>query len=262
MGMRPVDAGPLMSAREVEKRSVTLFEDWRPACLISALLFLFAAVYIAIRDIVLSGGYFADLFLLKFNVIVGWHALALFTATFFAGAIAALRQLTTGTAKVPFPAWLDRWLRARKSLGLMGIASAVVHMIASCITDHLFVDFTYLRSLQGALYQASLFLALLCLMVYSALAATSIPSVGSNLSWREWTFVQSKLGIVGLALGTAHALLMIFALGELPTVNNWPYYMVPASLIVVFFSVGLLIIRIVLAIPAVARRLDRIRGGG
>lgn len=261
MGMRPVDAGPLMSAREVEKRSVVFFQDWRAACWISAALFLLAAVYIAVRDIALVKGYWPDLFLLKFNVIIAWHALALFTATFLAGATAALRQLTTGTAKIPFPDWMDKWLRARKSLGLMALASSVIHMIAAVITDHLFVDFGYVHSKQGAMYQSSIFAALLSLIVYSALAATSIPSVGSNLSWREWTFVQSKLGIVGLALGAAHGLLMVFALGELPSVASWPYYLPPAGLIVTGAAIALILIRIILAIPIISKRLDRIRGG-
>jgi predicted dinucleotide-binding enzyme len=261
MGMRPVDSGPLMSARNVEKKSVTFFEDWRAACWISAGLFLFATLYIMVRDIILSHGYFQDLLLLKFNVIVAWHALALFTVTFLAGAVAALRQLFTGTAKVAFPNWLDKWLRARTSLGLMGLASAAVHMIAAVMTDHLFVDFGYIRSLQGSLYQGSIFSALLSLLIYTALAATSIPSVGSNLSWREWTFVQSKLGIFGLALGATHAALMIFALGDLPNVKAWPYYLAPASLLITAAAIILLIIRIILAIPVVSRRLNRIRGG-
>lgn len=262
MGMRPVDAGPLMSAREVEKKSVVFFEDWRAAVWISAALFLIAAIYIAVRDIALVKGHWPDLLLLKFNVIIAWHSLALFTATFLAGAVAALRQLTTGTAKVAFPTWLDKWLKARKSLGLMALASAAIHMVAALMTDHLFVDFGYVRTVQGSLYQGSIFSALLSIVVYSALGATSIPSVGSNLSWREWTFVQSKLGIVGLALGALHAGLMVFALGDLPKITGWPYYLPPAGLIVTCAAILLLLIRVILAIPFISKRLDRIRGGG
>src|SRR5690606_41993462 len=44
---------------------------------LSAALFLLAAVYIAVRDIALVKGFWPDLFLLKFNVIIAWHALAL-----------------------------------------------------------------------------------------------------------------------------------------------------------------------------------------
>ena len=261
MGMRPVDAGPLMSSREVEKKSVVFFEDWRAAVWISSILFLIVLIYVAVRDIALVKGFWPDLFLLKFNVIIAWHSLALFTATFLAGATAALRQLTTGTAKVAFPNWLDKWLRARKSFGLMALASALIHMVAAVMTDHLFVDFGYVHSTDGALYQGSIFAALLCIIVYSALGATSIPSVGSNLSWREWTFVQSKLGIVGLALGATHAGLMVWALGDLPNVKRWPYYLPPAGFVVTCAAICLLIIRVILAIPFVSNRLDRIRGG-
>lgn len=261
MGMRPVDTGPLVAARDVERRSVTLFEEWRPACWISGVLFLFAAIYIFVRDIVLSKGHYVDILLLKFNIIIAWHALALFTATFAAGAFAALRQLVTGTAKVAFPEWLDKWLRARKALGLMAVASSMVHMVAACMTDHLFVDFGFIHSVQGGLYQGSIFSALLCIVTYSALAVTSIPSVGSNLSWREWHFVQSKLGIVGLALGAIHAGLMVFVLGDLPDVKRWPYYLVPASLLIVVPAIILILIRVFLALPFVSKRLERIRGG-
>lgn len=261
MGMRPVDTGPLMSAREVEKKSIVFFEDWRAAVKINIALYLLATVYIAVRDIALVKGFWPDLFLLKFNVIIAWHALALFTATFLAGVVAALRQLTTGTAKVAFPNWLDKWLRARKSLGLMALASAVIHMIAAVMTDHFFVDFNYVHSTKGALYQGSIFSALLSLIVYCSLGATSIPSVGSNLSWREWTFVQSKLGIVGLALGAIHSGLMVWALGDLPSIKGWPYYLPPAALVITCAALILILLRVFLAIPPVSKRLDRIRGG-
>lgn len=264
MGMRPVDVGPLISARDTERKSVTLFEDWRVACWVSAGLFLFASTYIFIRDIVFSpyGFYPTDLFLLKFNVIVAWHALALFAATFAAGIIAALRQLSTGTAKKRFANWLDSWLNSRKALGLMALASAAVHMIAATITDHLFVNFDFIRSTEGKCYQASIFSALLSTLIYGCLVATSIPSVSANLSWREWTFIQSKLGIVGLFFGTAHAGLMMFALGDLPNVKAWPHYLAPASLIITALASVVLILRAFIEFPPIAKRIAKIRGGG
>jgi predicted dinucleotide-binding enzyme/DMSO/TMAO reductase YedYZ heme-binding membrane subunit len=264
MGMRPVDVGPLVSARDTERKSVTLFDDWRAACWTSGILFVLAATYIFVRDIVFNpyGFYPADLFLLKFNVIVAWHALALFTATFAAGIVAALRQLTTGTAKRKFPKFLEVWLNSRKALGLQALASAFVHMIAATITDHLFVNFAFVRSTEGTFYQASIFAALLSILIYGALVATSIPSVAANLSWREWNFVQSKMGIVGLFFGTAHAGLMAFALGDLPNARAWPYYLAPASIIITALASVVLIMRAIIAFPPIANRLDRIRSGG
>eukprot|EP00128_Syssomonas_multiformis_P014969 Colp12_sorted_trinity150504_noHs@15096 len=128
MGLRPVDYGPLSAAREVEKRPMRFFDAWAYGFKVSFVAFILALLYVAMRDLVLAGNKrWEDIFLLKFNIALAWHSMFLMTITFLAGMFAAVRQLATGTAKKAFPQWLDSWLRARKALGVLGLASGLLH---------------------------------------------------------------------------------------------------------------------------------------
>ncbi|XP_004343083.1 hypothetical protein CAOG_07224 [Capsaspora owczarzaki ATCC 30864] len=267
IGMRPVDAGPLIAAREIERRPLQLFNEWHSALWTSLILFVFSYIYVAVRDVYLAtpaGGSPAwkDLLFLKFNVVIAWHALALLTLTFCAGVVAALRQLITNTAKKAFPDWLDAWLRARKALGVLGFGSAALHAVAAMMTTSLFIDWAYVESRQGAEYQGAMLAGLFAFALLVCVAVTSQPAVGASLTWREWDFVQSKLGPVALALGTTHALLMSFALGDLPAVDGWngSYWLPPVSVIAFAPAALVLVLKLATSLPPLAGRLARIRG--
>lgn len=267
IGMRPVDAGPLAAARDIERRPLQLFEEWRTAFWVSIALLVAAYAFVAVRDVWLAAGpgqepRWGDLLLLKFNVVIAWHALALLTLTFGAGVVAALRQLATGTMKRAFPHWLDAWLRARKALGLLGVGSAALHAVAALLTNSLFIDWPYIVSPEGTEFQGSMLAAILAGGVYAALALTSLPSVAASLSWREWDFMQSKLGHVGLALASIHVLLMSFALGDLPAVALWAdrHWLPPVSVLAVAPALLVLVLRLLIVLPPLSGRLARIRG--
>lgn len=259
IGMRPVDAGLLSAARDIEKRPLQLFQEWRTASKIALILFTFAYVFVGIRDIVLGEEHWSNLFLLKFNAVTGWVSLMLMLITFLAGTVAALKQLISGTSKVPFPNWLDKWLKSRKALGVIGLFFIGLHLVASSLTDNLFVDWGFLNTKQGIYYQVSMFLAILAAGVYVCLGITSIPSVGAGLSWREWNFIQSKLGIFGFLLGTLHLVFIALSIDDLD-VKEWPRKVPPISLFVGIPAILLLIIRFLIAIPPLSTRLNRIRG--
>lgn len=259
IGMRPVNAGNLKNSRDIESRPQELFQEWRTAAVVSIALFVLCYVYITIRDIFYGSEHWSNVFLLKFNLASGWHALALMVVTFLAGSIAALKQLISGTSKVAFPDWLDSWLKARKALGVLGLLSIGMHMIAASLTDNLFVDWQFLGTLNGIFYQASMVLAILGTAVYCCLGISSIPSVGAGLSWREWAFIQSKLGIVGLFLGTLHCIFVALSINDHNT-TSWPKGIPPPSFFVAAPAILVLLFRFLIAIPPLSTRLNRIRG--
>lgn len=259
IGMRPVDAGMLFAAREIEKRPLQLFQEWRVASVIAISLFIFATVFVGIRDIIFGGEHWSNMFLLKFNVVSGWVALMLMFITFLAGTFAAFKQLISGTAKVPFPNWLDKWLKSRKALGVIGLFFIGLHLVASSLTDNLFVDWGFLNTKQGAFYQISMFLAIFAAGIYACLGVTSIPSVGAGLSWREWNFIQSKLGVFGFLIGTLHLVFVVLAIDDL-NYGEWPKRIPPISLFVGIPAILLLISRFLISIPPLSTRLNRIRG--
>eukprot|EP01098_Paradermamoeba_levis_P002959 TRINITY_DN1396_c0_g1_i2.p1 TRINITY_DN1396_c0_g1~~TRINITY_DN1396_c0_g1_i2.p1 ORF type:complete len:519 (+),score=66.19 TRINITY_DN1396_c0_g1_i2:158-1714(+) len=259
IGMRPVDAGFLSASREIEKRPLSFFQEWHTAVVLSCILFFLISVYIVVRELVLvPAEHWGDVFLLKFNVIVAWHAIALMTLTFGGGVAAVLRQLTTGTMRRPFPSWLDGWLRARKALGLLGLLSIGMHMIAALLTSSLFTSFPYMQSREGAFYQASLMLGILSTATYACLGVTSLPSVASTMSWREWNFMQSKMGHVGLGLGTLHVIFVALAL-ERFDVTQWPSYLPPASILAAAPAALVIILRMLVGLPCISESLNRIR---
>ena len=45
--------------------------------------------------------------------------------------------------------------------------------------------------------------------LYLILGLCSLPSVAQKLSWSEWTFIQSVLGYLGLAMAGIHTFLLL-----------------------------------------------------
>ena len=45
--------------------------------------------------------------------------------------------------------------------------------------------------------------------LYLILGVCSLPSVAQKLSWSEWSFIQSVLGYLGLAMGGIHTFLLL-----------------------------------------------------
>ena len=57
--------------------------------------------------------------------------------------------------------------------------------------------------------EGSIVLGIIAFSVYLILGVCSLPSVASKLSWREWNFIQSVIGYLGLATGGIHAFLLL-----------------------------------------------------
>lgn len=57
--------------------------------------------------------------------------------------------------------------------------------------------------------EGSILLGVISFAVYLILGIASIPSVAAKLSWREWNFIQSVIGYLGLAAGGTHAFLLL-----------------------------------------------------
>ena len=111
------------------------------------------------------------------------------------------------------------------------------------------------------------------------LGITSLPSVTSSMTWKEFAFVQSKLGWIALLLACAHDMFY-----------GWPYINSPSCYIPSSFQVGIptagsgfnyrqgttffmlfqyclyfpglaILLKIPLILPGISHHLDKIRGG-
>ncbi|CAF3781504.1 unnamed protein product [Rotaria sp. Silwood1] len=140
---------------------------------------------------------------------------------------ACIFQLAYGTRDRRFPKWLDRWLLSRKQLGLLAFVIALGHCIITIIlvspayysswfhpievlvlTVHNQTQIVVGSSLMTAKGELASLLGILALLCMSILTITSIPAISNRLNWREWRFVQSKVGTVTLLFAIGHVLIM------------------------------------------------------
>nr|XP_012375176.1 metalloreductase STEAP1 isoform X2 [Dasypus novemcinctus] len=102
-------------------------------------------------------------------------------------------------------------------------------------------------------------LGIMGLAILALLAITSIPSVSNSLTWREFRYIQSKLGIVSLLLGTIHAL--IFAWNKWVDIKQFVWCTPPTFMIAVFLPTVVLICKAILFLPCFRRKIMKIRHG-
>ncbi|KAM9328575.1 metalloreductase STEAP3-like isoform 2-T3 [Pholidichthys leucotaenia] len=100
---------------------------------------------------------------------------------------------------------------------------------------------------------------IMALGLLSLLAVTSLPSVANTVNWREFTFIQSTLGYCALFMATLHTLL--FGWNRAFNPAQYHLYLPPTFLLVLIVPITVLLGRLALFLPCVARRLRQIRRG-
>ena len=95
------------------------------------------------------------------------------------GNFAAYLQLLRGTKYSQFPEMLDSWLKMRKQLGILMLLSASIHGCYYCLM------YTGTRH-EG--WQSQIYLGAGVIAYFTAviLGITSLPSVSTSLTWREF----------------------------------------------------------------------------
>ncbi|RKP39138.1 hypothetical protein BJ085DRAFT_30706 [Dimargaris cristalligena] len=262
LGYTPVDAGTLRMARDTESINFRFFPGWWGAVTFTVFLFLIFFLYDLVALHLLPGAnnsshQFSDLPYRTIGKVMASTALVLLASTNLAGVTANLWQLAHRTAQRPFPAWLANWLAARKALGLLAFMLVVFHVITSAMLTN--GPAFALAGAQVANAQGSLLLATLGVILYGILCVTSIPGVGSALSWTEWRFIQSTCGWWALALVTAHSFIL-----RLPQWQDHSYYhrnMPPLSILTFIPAALTLFLKVVLLLPPVAEYLEMIQNG-
>ncbi|ORX92802.1 hypothetical protein K493DRAFT_303088 [Basidiobolus meristosporus CBS 931.73] len=129
---------------------------------------------------------------------------------------------------------------ANTSLGLFALSNLAGHISGGIITG---------------MAQAGLLAAHISALIYSILWIVSLPSVNSLLNWREWRFIQSKLGWTALALGYIHTVLMVYPFWKM--VKDIPHIAMLGSILPGLAFVGKLLV----LLPPVKAKLQRIHSG-
>ncbi|XP_064801895.1 metalloreductase STEAP4-like isoform X2 [Oncorhynchus masou masou] len=202
-------------------------------------------------------------------------SLIMLSLCYLPGVLASFLQLYRGTKYRRFPDWLDRWMLCRKQLGLLALGFAFLHVLytliipiryyvrfkaaertVSMIRENRTTEFDTTMAWRGDSY---LSLGILGFSLYVLLGITSLPSVSNVLSWREFSFIQSKLGHLTLLLCTAHTYL--YGWNKFLSSSTYKWYTPPGYMLCLVLPSVVLLLKLLLITPCVDRTITRIRQG-
>ncbi|XP_006170537.1 metalloreductase STEAP4 [Tupaia chinensis] len=280
LGLTPLDKGSLMAASEIENYPLQLFPMWRFPFYLSAALCIFFFLYCVIRDVIYPyvNKNEDSTFRLAISIpnrVFPITALTLLALVYLPGVIAAILQLYRGTKYRRFPDWLDHWMLCRKQLGLMALGFACLHVLYALVIPIRFYVRWRIRNLtvtQAILKKEDPFstssawlsdsyvaLGILGFFLFVLLGITSLPSVSNTVNWREFRFIQSKLGYLTLILCTAHTLVYGGKRFLSPSILRW--YLPAAYILALIIPCTVLVIKFILIMPCIDKTLTRIRQG-
>ena len=274
MGFSPVEQGRLKAASLLEKKPLQLFPEWRTAFWITLAMLIFQIIYLHGRYLAFTSDpskLINSIFLKYPNRITGWMVLWLLGVVFLAGCIAAILQLIRGTKYSTFPNWLDAWMKARKQLGLFALLFVGMHACLSCIllAGEYFSGMSNTEKIPGvsrSMYyrykwnaELSLLFATLSTTLLVILGLTSLPTVNQSMSWREWDFVQSKLGYLSMLFGFLHIFFYVYK--GMFRAHSWKYGLPHHTFLMLLLPFIVLMLKFVLIMPGVNGMLMRIRKG-
>ncbi|XP_071253300.1 metalloreductase STEAP4-like isoform X1 [Salvelinus alpinus] len=280
LGFSALDRGFLSVARELEDFPLQLFPQWRLPLRIAIGLSAAFFFYLLIRDIIYA--YVTQGKDISFRIMVSLAnkvcpivSLIMLSLCYLPGVLASFLQLYRGTKYRRFPDWLDRWMLCRKQLGLLALGFAFLHVLytliipiryyvrfkatdrtVSVIRENRTTEFDMTTAWRGDSY---LSLGILGFGLYVLLGITSLPSVSNALSWREFSFVQSKLGHLTLLLCTAHTYL--YGWNRFLSASTYKWYTPPGYMLCLVLPSVVLLLKLLLITPCVDRTITRIRQG-
>ncbi|XP_028326535.1 metalloreductase STEAP4-like [Gouania willdenowi] len=282
LGVTVVDKGSLSVARELEDFPLRLFPEWRLPLCIAAGLSAFFYFYLLIRDVIYA--YVENDKDISYRIMVSLAnkvfpivSLVMLSLCYLPGVIAAFLQLYRGTKYSRFPNWLDRWMLSRKQMGLVALGFAFLHAIytfvipiryavrhklISQVVDEMKNNKTtpfYFDNTEAWGTDSFYVLGILGFFLYVLLGLTSLPSVGGSLSWREFSFIQSKLGHLTLFICTAHG--YIYGWNKFLRSSTYKWYTPPGYMLCLIVPSVVLVLKLLILIPCVDHTLTRIRQG-
>lgn len=280
LGFTALDRGSLTAARELEDFPLQLFPEWRLPLRLATGLTASFFIYVVMQDVVYA--YVSQGKDISFRIMVSMAnkvfpivSLIMLSLCYLPGVIAAFLQLYRGTKYKRFPDWLDRWMLCRKQLGLLALGFASLHVLYTLIIPiRYYVRFKNAASIISKIKenQTSEFdttvawrvdsyysIGILGFGLYILLGITSLPSVSNALSWREFSFIQSKLGYLTLFFCTLHTYLYGWDKFLRPSYYRW--YTPPAYMLCLMVPSVVLALKLLLLLPCVDRSLTRIRRG-
>ncbi|XP_041961814.1 metalloreductase STEAP4-like [Alosa sapidissima] len=280
LGLSAQDRGSLGAAGELEDIPLQLFPNWRLPLWVATGLTAFVLLYLLVHDVTYSyvekgQDNFYRIMISLPNKAFPIVALIMLALCYLPSILAAILQLHNGTKYKRFPDWLGRWMLCRKQLGLVALALASLHVLFTFvkpiryyflhrkhtgvieqIKENITEPFDNTEAWRSDAYKS---LGVLGFAMFLLLGITSLPSVSNALNWREFRFVQSKLGHLTLVLCTAHALL--YGWDKFLQPDRYHWYTPPAYVLSLVLPCAVLVLKFIFLTPCIGRRVARIRRG-
>ncbi|XP_068999004.1 metalloreductase STEAP4-like [Embiotoca jacksoni] len=280
LGFTVLDRGSLSAARELEDFTLQLFPEWRLPLRLAIGLTAFFFFYLLIREIIYA--YVEQGKDISFRIMVSLAnkvfpivSLIMLALCYLPGVIAGFLQLYRGTKYRRFPDWLDRWMLCRKQLGLLALAFASLHVLYTLIIPiRYYVRYrlsahTILQIKENRTSEFDTAIAwrtdsyysvgILGFGLYFLLGISSLPSVSNALSWREFSFIQSKLGYLTLFFCSLHTYL--YGWKMFLNSSSYKWYTPPGYMLCLVVPSVVLALKVLLVLPCVDHTLTRIRQG-
>jgi predicted dinucleotide-binding enzyme len=279
MNFESFNSGSLRTARYLECYTRSLFPRWKLPIMIALIVMsIWLSYTLYMKFISTKTTSWNQLFLHMTNKVLCTSAITMLAIVYMPSNLACIFQLAYGTKDRRFPAWLDKWLLSRKQLGLLTFAIGLCH---ACITLVLMspayytswfhpVEVVVSRPIQNQtkiVLNSSLMtwkgelaslMGILTLFLMSLLALASVPALGNLLNWREWRFIQSKLGTLTLLFAIGHVFSMAMpgwiTRGIVKTLYS-------VGFLCVLFPVITILLKFLFWLPCFSRRIARIRRG-
>lgn len=280
LGFTVLDRGSLSAARELEDFPLQLFPEWRLPIRLTIGFTAFFFFYLLTRDVIYArvdqGKDISFRIMVSLaNKVFPIVSLILLSLCYLPGVIAAFLQLYRGTKYKRFPDWLDRWMLCRKQLGLIALALASLHVLYTLIIPiRYYVRFrlasntiSQIKENKTSTFDTTMAwrtdsyysLGILGFGLYLLLGISSLPSVSNVLSWREFSFIQSKLGYLTLFFCTFHTYL--YGWDKFLRISSYKWYTPPGYMLCLVVPSIVLVLKLLLLLPCVDKSLTRIRQG-
>ncbi|KAM4704844.1 metalloreductase STEAP4 [Rhinophrynus dorsalis] len=280
LGLTPLDQGSLLAANEVENYPLQLFPMWKLPIVICAGFTILIFCYCVLTEVIYPYVTYKEdtLYLVAISIpnrVFPIVSLILLALVYLPGIIAAILQLYRGTKYSRFPDWLDKWMLCRKQLGLVALAYAFLHAIYTLvipiryyvrwwsnnyIITQIKTNKTYpFENHYAWLSDSYVALGILGFFFYLLLGITSLPSVSNAVNWREFRFVQSKLGYLTLVLCTAHTL--VYGGDRFIYGPFYKWCLPPAFVLSLIIPCAVLVMKFIIVIPCLDKRIEKIRQG-
>lgn len=278
MNFESYNSGSLRTARYLESCTRSLFPLWkRPLITTLLILFIWLSYQLYMKFINTKTTSWHQLFLNITNKVFCASAITMLALVYMPSNLACIFQLAYGTKERRFPVWLDKWLLSRKQLGLLTFAIGLFHAIITLVLmspsyysswyHPSVVILTPGQNQTTAFVQPGLMtwkgelaslMGMLTLLSMSLLALASIPALGNLLNWREWRFIQSKLGTLTLSFAIGHVFAMA---GPRWIQQGFVKSLYSVGFLCVFFPVITILLKFLLSLPCFSRPINRIRRG-